>query len=164
VSIFTPPPIVTGLALVRLDRRRPSVGPPRSVNRLVVHILRSPLHPLLGRAIALVTVNGRRTGRPITVPVIYARHREDVIVLVGRAARKSWWRNLESSADVTLTLHGRRSSARATVLSREPERTEALRAYLERFPKAQNRVLPTDVLVQFSPHQGRTTMNREEGA
>jgi len=138
------------------NRRRPAVGPPRWVNRLVIRILRSSLHPLLGRALALVTVTGRRTGKPITVPVMYARRGEDLVVLVAHAARKRWWRNLEGSADVGVTLHGRRLGMRATVLTQDPERAEALRVYLERFPKAHGQVAATDVVVRFSP----TTVHR----
>jgi deazaflavin-dependent oxidoreductase (nitroreductase family) len=138
-------------------RRRPAVGPPRWVNRLVVRILRSPLHPLLGRALAPVTVNGRRTGRPVTVPVMYARRGGDLIVLVGHAPRKSWWRNLGDSADVTVTLQGRQQGMRATVLEAETERAEALRAYRERFPRAKGRLAATDVLVRMSPHDRPAT-------
>jgi deazaflavin-dependent oxidoreductase (nitroreductase family) len=130
--------------------RRPAAGPPRWVNRIVAGALRSPLHPLLGRALALVTVTGRRTGRPITVPVMCAQGGEDLVVLVGRAAQKSWWRNLAECADVTVTLGGRRQPMRATVLAHEPERGEALRVYLERFPKARHRLTDTDVLVRLS--------------
>ena len=38
-------------------------------NALVVRILRSPLHPLLGKNLLLVSYKGRTSGKIYTVPV-----------------------------------------------------------------------------------------------
>jgi deazaflavin-dependent oxidoreductase (nitroreductase family) len=85
-----------------------------------------------------VTVRGRRTGRPITLPVQYAEDGDAVWVLVGEHARKSWWRNLRTEQDVAVGLRGRRlvGRARAVVGADEPELAAAgLRAHAARFPQ-----------------------------
>ena len=38
-------------------------------NLFMKTIINSPLHPLLGSGIALITVRGRKTGKPISTPV-----------------------------------------------------------------------------------------------
>lgn len=106
---------------------------PQSIgNHLVATVLRSPIHSLLSSRLMLLTYEGRRTGRSYTIPVNYAEHDGGLVVYAGQAARKQWWRNLQTARQVEIVLRGRRLSATATV-SRDP----ALRdAYLDRYPKA----------------------------
>ncbi len=49
-------------------------GPYRLLNVGVGLLLRSPLHGLVSGRIMLLTVTGRRSGRPFTVPVSHLRH------------------------------------------------------------------------------------------
>jgi hypothetical protein len=79
----------------------------QGVNKLLVPLLRSPLHGLVSRGLLLITVTGRRTGRKFTIPVSY-RERDGVVRIgVGAPAGKQWWRNLREPAPVTLRLRGR---------------------------------------------------------
>jgi hypothetical protein len=79
--------------------------PPRTILRIVNPILRvllrSPLHRPLSKGLALLTVTGRRTGRPYTVPV--GRHEDDGVFLVSVSG--SWRYNL--GTPVRLTIEGR---------------------------------------------------------
>lgn len=77
----------------------------RIANPFVSLILRSPLHGMLSRSLLLMTVTGRRSGRPLTFPVQYVRRGDDLLV-VSRANRR-WWRNLEGGAPVTVLLRGK---------------------------------------------------------
>lgn len=86
----------------------------RTGNQLVKAALRSPLHPLLSRQLALITVTGRRSGREYTFPVAYRRRGETVEITVGWPARKRWWRNLrDGGAPVRLRLGGETRSGHA---------------------------------------------------
>ncbi|MGH8836115.1 MAG: nitroreductase/quinone reductase family protein, partial [Actinomycetes bacterium] len=72
-------------------------GPTRQParNRCVIAVLRSGTHRLLPRSLALLTVTGVRTGRRITFPVGTVRDADGtLLVLVGKARDKTWWRNL----------------------------------------------------------------------
>jgi hypothetical protein len=55
----------------------------RTVNPALKLVLSSPAHPVLSRQLALITVTGRRTGRPYTFPVGYRSDGNRVIVNVG---------------------------------------------------------------------------------
>jgi len=79
----------------------------RTANPLVRGILRSPLHPLFSRRLALITVTGRASGREYTFPVLYERDGDTVRVVVGWPQRKRWWRNLTGAgAPVGIRLAG----------------------------------------------------------
>jgi F420H(2)-dependent quinone reductase len=105
--------------------RAPAVGPARShapfavanvtINPIVRAVLHSPVHRLLSRRIALITVTGRRSGRRFTFPVQYRRDGDHVAITVGAPARKRWWRNLRHRAPVAMLIQGVRytGSARA---------------------------------------------------
>jgi deazaflavin-dependent oxidoreductase (nitroreductase family) len=100
-------------------------------------VLKSPLHRLLSGGLLLITYRGRRTGRERTIPVMYAEEGDRLIVLVGDATAKQWWRNLRGGAPVELRLRGRLRCGRATVVAGGPAETGAmLSTYLTRFPRA----------------------------
>ncbi len=77
-----------------------------SGNQVVRLLLRSPLHPLASRHLALITVTGRRTQREHTLPVSYTQDGERLAIPVLWPERKLWWRNLRDGAPVRLRLRG----------------------------------------------------------
>jgi deazaflavin-dependent oxidoreductase (nitroreductase family) len=85
----------------------------RTVNPLIKGVLRSPLHGLVSRRLALVTVTGRRSGRSYTFPVSYTQDGETVKITVGWPQRKRWWRNLRDGGPVTIRLRGKERTGRA---------------------------------------------------
>jgi hypothetical protein len=58
----------------------------RTGNPLIALILRSPLHPLVSRRLALITVTGRRSGRTYTFPLGYEQDGDTVTVGPGAFA------------------------------------------------------------------------------
>jgi hypothetical protein len=102
-------------------------------------VLRSPLHALLSRSVALVRYSGTRSGRVVSTPVQYERRGNDILVLAGRPETKTWWRNFRTDRDLDVLLRGRwlPMRARAVVGADDPDATAPLlAAYLERFPRA----------------------------
>lgn len=77
------------------------------LNRLVVGLLRSPLHPLASKGLMVVSWTGRRSGRSFSIPVGYQRDGEDVVVLLSKPAEKTWWKNFRSSWPAELWIAGR---------------------------------------------------------
>ncbi|MBG0816610.1 hypothetical protein [Planomonospora sp. ID82291] len=118
---YAPPGVVDGPQA----RPGPAAGPGtrsplravqnRLVNPFVRRLLRSPLHDLLSASVALVTVEGRRTGRRITVPANYVA-RDGELLLVSHRDRM-WWRNLSGpgGAPVRVRLRGREWEGVASV-------------------------------------------------
>ena len=108
-------------------------------NSVVSGVLRSPLHRVLSGSTGLVRYAGRRSGRQFIMPAQYVEHGADVLILVGHAEAKTWWRNFRDGRDLDVLI--RRTwgmmTARAGVGADEPETiAPLLDAYLQRFPKA----------------------------
>jgi len=80
----------------------------RTANPVVKAVLSSPLHPLLSRGLALITVTGRRSGGRYTLPVGYRQDGDRVTINVGWPQRKDWWRNLRQGGAVEMRIRGRR--------------------------------------------------------
>jgi hypothetical protein len=79
----------------------------RTLNPALKAVLRSPLHRLASRRVALLTYTGRRRGREYTIPCFYRDKGDEVTVPVGWPERKVWWRNLTGSgAGVRLLIRG----------------------------------------------------------
>jgi deazaflavin-dependent oxidoreductase (nitroreductase family) len=101
-------------------------------NGVVVAILRSPLHGLLGQDFALIEFTGRSTGRAYTVPV-NAFAGEDGYLIISRRER-TWWRNLRDRPSATLRHRGRARPMQAQVIDNPPEVAELLRLHLRSRP------------------------------
>ena len=93
-------------------------------NQVVRLLLLSPLHRLVSRRLALITVTGRKSGRRFTFPVAYRQEGGLVNVHVVWPERKLWWRNLRGTeAPVTLRLRGTERAAHAHASENESGET-----------------------------------------
>jgi len=104
----------------------------RTINFTLGAILRSPLHRLISRTLMLITVTGRRSGRPYTVPVSYQLLDRDVRIVSER--RDRWWRNLRGGAQVTLYLQGHEVHGQANVIERANDVLPLLAEHVQRSP------------------------------
>ena len=105
------------------------------LNPVVVRLLRSPLHHVIGGGLMLITVTGRRTGRRYTIPVGYQRDGGVLHVLVSKAPRKQWWRNFRTPAGLEVELRGERFAATGRLVAPGSERFfAAVEATLRRLP------------------------------
>jgi deazaflavin-dependent oxidoreductase (nitroreductase family) len=94
----------------------------RAVNRAVSTVLRSRAHRLLSGALLLATFRGRRSGRMYSIPLLYARDGDDLLLVALHPGGQQWWRNARGGAEVELLLRRRRLHARAEV---EPDSARA---------------------------------------
>jgi hypothetical protein len=86
----------------------------RAINPLVQWLLRSPLHWLASRRVALISYTGRRSGHRVTIPVGYEMAGLEVTITVSSPERKVWWRSLTGpGAPVELVIRGRRRTGHA---------------------------------------------------
>lgn len=95
-------------------RRAPT---PKWWDRLIVWLLRTRMHRIVGGSLAIVEYEGRRSGAQRSVVVIVARSDNRVVIHPARPAGKTWWRNLVGGADVALVHRGVRRDGRAQVLA-----------------------------------------------
>jgi deazaflavin-dependent oxidoreductase (nitroreductase family) len=101
-------------------------------NAVVVAILRSPLHGMLGQDFALIEFTGRSSGRAYSVPV-NAFAGEDGYLIISRRER-TWWRNLRGRPGATLRHRGKSRPVQAQVIDNPPEVAEMLRLHLRTRP------------------------------
>lgn len=126
------------------------------LNPLVVRLLRSPLHRVLGGGLMLITVTGRRTRRSYTIPVGYQRDGDVLLVLVSKARRKQWWRNFRTPAPLEVELRGERFAAVGRVVDPRSEQfVRVVEATLRRLP-----VLARQLGVEWDARAGLTAEQR----
>lgn len=75
-------------------------------NRLLIPALRSRAGARLGRRLAVVEYQGRRTGKHRQLVTHYTQDGPKVSIEVGMAERKTWWRNFRAPQPLCLRLAG----------------------------------------------------------
>jgi hypothetical protein len=112
----------------------------RLVNRVVRGLLGSPAHRLLSGSTCVVRYRGRRSGTEFSTPTQYARQGDGLVILVGRAEAKQWWRNFQEDRTVDVLVAGRwlPMTGRAVLGAAQPDEiAPLLEAYLRRFPRVE---------------------------
>lgn len=102
------------------------------VDAVVRALVRGPLHVLVPGVHELTYV-GPVTGRVVRLPVQGVAHDGGLVVLVGDADRKRWWRAFRASHPVTVRRGRTAVDATGVVLPAEdPRRAPAAAAYAAR--------------------------------
>lgn len=119
-------------------------------NRAVRALLRSPFKRLL-HGVCELKYSGRRTGRAVALPVLSARAGDRVVVYVGRAGAKTWWRNFAEPWPVSVKLTGgdRRGTGRIVVPA-DPDREQVATIYRRVHPKVDTADEPL-VVIDLAP-------------
>jgi hypothetical protein len=92
-------------------------GESPAANRWVLRALAIDAGRRLLPRLCAVRYTGRRTGRTVMMPVAYAACGTDVMVLVGHAMSKQWWRNFCGGHPAELFVDGRWRQARGEVVA-----------------------------------------------
>jgi hypothetical protein len=103
-----------------LHRRRRS-----SLNHALLALLRSPLHGLLDSHVCELAYRAPRSGRRVTLPVMYAIDGSDVVVLVGDAPAKRWWRAFRRPHYVQIRRGGAVRAGTGRVIRPDDDRYES---------------------------------------
>jgi deazaflavin-dependent oxidoreductase (nitroreductase family) len=100
-------------------------------NDVVIQMLRSPLHMVMGDTL-LLTVTGRKTGRKIPVPVNYYRGGNALWIISSRD--RTWWRNLAQGGEVDVRLQGRDLKGYGEVILDESTVAAEIGEYVRHLP------------------------------
>jgi F420H(2)-dependent quinone reductase len=141
-------------------RRRQARRPPAAFNRVVLGLLRSPAHGLLDPGMCELRYRGRRTGRQVALPVLYARLGDQFVVVVGDAAHKQWWRHFIHPAPVQVRRGGQLRPGTCRVV---PPDDPAYQPACQAYEHGQHvRRQPTDqlVLIDFDGRRPATSARR----
>jgi len=91
----------------------------------------------LARAVALLSYQGRVSGRSFTIPVEYAKDADGRYVIVpGEPEHKAWWKNFRTPMTVRVLAAGSQVTGQAELIADSAERRDALAVYFRRFPAA----------------------------
>ena len=101
-------------------------------NFFIQTIVSSPLHPRLGSGFAVITVEGRKTGRLYSTPINVVN--EGGLFTVFSLRGRHWWRNLRGGRLAQLRLSGKQYSVRGEVIETRGEVLAGLRCHFERYP------------------------------
>jgi deazaflavin-dependent oxidoreductase (nitroreductase family) len=102
-------------------------------NDFVKFFLRTPLYVFMGNTM-LITVTGCKTGKKYSTPVGFYPEGDSLWVITNRD--RTWWRNVEKGAAVTLLLKGRTVRAFAETELDEKAVATRLLDYLQQIPMA----------------------------
>lgn len=117
-------------------------------SRMLSRLLRANAFGL-GRTLVLLRVTGTVSGRSYELPVQFARQDEVVVILPGGAEHKTWWRNLEHPARLSLWIDGgwKQAVARVVRVGDGASFEDARAVYLHRWPSS--RVGASDIFVRI---------------
>lgn len=102
-----------------------------AVNRVMRPLLRSPLHRLVSKKVALLTFRGRKSGKTYVLPVSYVQA-DDHTLLLG--TETAWYKNLRGGVPVAVRLRGKERTGTAEVIEDVEGMREAYRDILTRDP------------------------------
>jgi hypothetical protein len=104
-----------------------------NINPIMSWVLRSPLHRLISRTTMLVSYQGRKSGRQITLPVNYVREGEKLWTL--SMGKRAWWRNFRTAGPATLRLQGCDVAVQGEVVEAEEELLAGLVVLIKGMPQ-----------------------------
>ena len=104
-------------------------------NPFVSFLLRSPLHGLLSKNMLLITVTGRKSGRPYTTPIGYVQSGDELLIV--SSPDRTWWKNLRAGAAVKVHLQGRDLIGHGRAIESQAEVAESLIGLLKAAPHYQ---------------------------
>jgi hypothetical protein len=118
-------------------------------NIFMIPLLRSPLHFLVSGSYMLITFTGRKSGKIYTTPVEYRQENHTLTVFTQR--RRSWWKNFQGGAPITLRLRGHEVRAMAEIGSMdEADLRDTFKRMYPRIPTEQAVVIaPRSVMLKI---------------
>jgi deazaflavin-dependent oxidoreductase (nitroreductase family) len=95
-------------------------------------IINSPFHSLLGESFAVITFEGRKSGKHYSTPVNVA-HVDGTWTVISMRER-TWWRNLRGGRKAQLRVSGQRLQVRGEVVEDSTEVLAGLTNYFSQYP------------------------------
>jgi deazaflavin-dependent oxidoreductase (nitroreductase family) len=104
-------------------------------NPVVSFLLRSPLHGLLSKNMLLITVTGRKSGKPYATPIGYVQRGDELLIV--SSPDRTWWKNLRGGATVKVHLQGRDLIGHGIAIEDRAEVAESMIGLLQAAPQYQ---------------------------
>jgi hypothetical protein len=132
-----------------------------AMNHLVLALLHSPVHEMIDSGLCELRYAAPRAGHEVVLPVMYTPIDGNLVVLVGHAVDKTWWRTFRKPWPVDVYRRDGRMTGIGHVITEADSRYwRALHAYRQQHhvsPKAGDRV----VLIEPLETYGRTETDQD---
>lgn len=106
--------------------------PGKISNFFVASIINTPLHPMLGKSLAVITVTGSRTGKRYSTPVNVMRDGE--IFTVVSLRDRTWWRNLRGGNQGQIRVAGKQFLVQGEVIENHDGVIDGLNHLFRKYP------------------------------
>jgi deazaflavin-dependent oxidoreductase (nitroreductase family) len=106
--------------------------PGKISNFFMKAIVNSPLHPLLGSRFAVITFEGRQSGKRYSTPINVTRDGDSFTAVSLRG--RTWWRNLRGGRAASLRVAGKRYAVRGEVVEDRAAVVDGLAQYFKQNP------------------------------
>ncbi len=91
----------------------------RLINRVMLMLLRSPLHRLFSSSILAIRYEGRKSGRTLTVPARYLERDDEVVLTTSQDTK--WWPNFQEPNNAEVLLKGQWKKAQVHAIRNDPD-------------------------------------------
>lgn len=98
----------------------------------MIALINSPLHIFLGKSFAVITVTGRKTGKPIETPINVVLNNQTIMVISLR--NRNWWRNLRDGGVARLRNAGKQFQVRGEVIEIPAQVAIDLTDFFSKYP------------------------------
>ncbi len=107
-------------------------------NRLMVWLLKTPLHRLISNSVLSMHIVGTKSGRVYEVPVNYVIVNEagGTRYLITSQQDRTWWRNLRKRVKITVQVKGQAKVAYAQAFEDHQDVMAGLKAYFQHSPRS----------------------------
>jgi deazaflavin-dependent oxidoreductase (nitroreductase family) len=106
--------------------------PGKISNFFVASIINTPLHPMLGKNMAVITVTGSKTGKRYSTPVNVMRDGETFTVVSLRD--RTWWRNLRGGNQGLIRVAGKQLLVQGEVIENHDGVINGLNQLFRKYP------------------------------
>lgn len=115
----------------------PSLHGQSVASRVILGLLESPAHGVVGGGVIALEVTGARSGRLFRFPVMVAASSAGhLVVLPGHHEQKTWWRNLDAQPQLRILVGGTWCRGEAQMCGpQDPAWAAALATYQNRWPR-----------------------------
>lgn len=99
-------------------------------NPIMIWLLKSPLHGFISKNTMMITITGRKSGKPISMPTNYLRDGNTLWIISWRD--RNWWRNLRGGAHIRVLLAGKSMEGCGQVIEEEQTVAQSLFDYYKK--------------------------------
>ena len=114
-------------------------------NSFIKTLVKSPLHVLAGKGLAVIIVKGRKTGKSFETPINVIPIGETLTVVSFR--KRTWWRNLRGGRPAQLQHAGKRCPCAVMFLKHKARLKQALQKSSNNILATRSILIPSSVLM-----------------